>query len=68
MAQEQFFQAIYRDQRYGKTFPTEANDQQLYCRNRSKDFYDQNFGAKRSVLYVVGKFDEEAVKAAMPVH
>jgi predicted Zn-dependent peptidase len=30
-----------------------------------KDFYEKNFGAKRSAIYVVGKFDEKAVTAAI---
>ena len=63
-AQEQFYQAIYGDQRYGKSFPTEAMINS-YTVQSVKDFYDQNFGARRSVLYVVGKFDDAAVKAAI---
>ena len=30
-----------------------------------KDFYTKNFGAKRSALYVVGKFDAAVVNAAI---
>jgi predicted Zn-dependent peptidase len=30
-----------------------------------KDFYHKNFGAKRSVLYIVGKYDEAPVSAAV---
>lgn len=63
-AQEQFYQAIYKDQRYGKTFPTEEMINSFTLQS-VKDFYDQNFGAKRSVLYVVGKFDEASVKTAI---
>lgn len=64
IAQEKFFEAMYGDQRYGKTFPTE---QMIisYTAESVKQFYDQNFGAKRSVLYVVGNFDEGAVKKAI---
>jgi len=64
LAQEKFFQAVYGDQRYGKTFPT---DQMIsgYTAESVKEFYNQNFGAKRSVLYVVGSFDEAAVKKAI---
>ena len=64
IAQEKFFAAMYGDQRYGKTFPT---DQMIsaYTAETVKEFYDQNFGAKRSVLYVVGSFDEAAVKKAI---
>lgn len=30
-----------------------------------KDFYNKNFGAKRSVLYIAGKFNEAAVNEAL---
>jgi len=63
-AQEQFMQAIYKDQRYGTTFPTDAMINS-YTVEKVKDFYEKNFGAKRSVLYVVGNFDEAAVKSAV---
>ena len=36
-----------------------------YSLQMVKDFYNQNFGAKRSVIYVVGKFDEKAVSSAI---
>jgi predicted Zn-dependent peptidase len=63
-AQEQFFEAIYKDHPYGRIFPTEAMINS-YGLQQVKDFYEQNFGAKRSVLYVVGKFDERAVQEAV---
>jgi predicted Zn-dependent peptidase len=63
-AQEQFNQAIYGDQRYGKTFPTEEMINS-YTVEAIKNYYDQNFGAKRTVLYVVGQFDDATVKAAI---
>jgi predicted Zn-dependent peptidase len=62
-AQEQFFQAIYKDHPYGRMFPTEEMINS-YTLEMVKGFYNKNFGAKRSVLYVVGKFDEAAVNAA----
>lgn len=62
-AQERFFQAIYRDHPYGRYFPTEAMINS-YTLDMVKDHYSRHFGAKRSVLYVVGKFDEAAVNAA----
>ena len=64
LAQEKFYAAMYGDQRYGKTFPTEQMINS-YSAESVKDFYNQNFGAKRSVLYVVGSFDESAVKKAI---
>ncbi len=64
LAQEQFFQALYKDHPYGRIFPTEDMINS-YTLAMVKDFYNQNFGARRSVLYVVGKFDEAAVNAAV---
>jgi len=64
MAQEQFLQALYRDHRYGTSFPTEEMING-YTIQQVKDFYEKNFGAKRSVLYVVGKFDDKSVNDAV---
>jgi predicted Zn-dependent peptidase len=63
-AQEQFYQAIYKDHPYGKIFPTEEMINS-YTVAMVKDFYEKNFGAKRSAIYVVGKFDDKAVTAAI---
>jgi predicted Zn-dependent peptidase len=65
-AQEQFYQTIYKDHPYGRIFPTEAMIDS-YTMDKVKDYYNTNFGAKRSVLYVVGKYDEAAVNAAVKV-
>lgn len=63
-AQEQFMQAVYGETRYGKSFPTEAMING-YTVQMVRDFFEKNFGAKRSVLYVVGKFDEAKVTQAI---
>ena len=63
-AAEKFFQVIYPDQPYGRYFPSEEM-LDSYTVDMVKDFYSQNFGAKRSVLYVAGKFDEAAVSVAV---
>lgn len=63
-AQEQFFQAVYKDHPYGRVFPTEEMITS-FTLQKIKDFYSKNFGAKRAVLYVVGKFDEAAVNNAI---
>ncbi len=60
LAREKFFDVIYKDHPYGRIYPTEAMVDS-YNLAMVKDFYDQNFGAKRSVIYVVGKFDEAGV-------
>jgi predicted Zn-dependent peptidase len=36
-----------------------------YSLEKVKGFYDKNFGAKRTVVYAVGKFDEGEVKKAI---
>ena len=63
-ATEKFYQAVYKDHSYGRYFPTEAMIS-AYTAQKVKGFYDKNFGAKRSVLYVAGKYDEAAVAAAV---
>jgi zinc protease len=62
-ASEKFFKTIYPDHPYGRYFPTEEM-LTSYTIDMVKDFYKNNFGAKRSVLYVVGKFDEAKVLSA----
>jgi predicted Zn-dependent peptidase len=64
LAQEKFRAVLYGDHPYGRLFPTEAM-LQGYTIAQVKDFYDRNFGAARSRIYVVGRFDEKAVEAAI---
>jgi predicted Zn-dependent peptidase len=49
---------------YGRLFPTDA---QLkgYTLADVQHFYADNFGAKRARLYIAGRFDENAVRAAI---
>jgi zinc protease len=63
-ASEKFFAAMYGDTPYGRIFPTEEMINS-YTVDMIKDFYNKNFGAKRSVLYVVGNFDDKAVANAI---
>jgi zinc protease len=63
-AQEKFFQVIYKDHPYGRYFPTEEM-LNSYTLDMVKGFYSKNFGAKRSVIYVVGKYDDKAVTQAI---
>ncbi len=63
IAQEKFFQAMYGDSPYGRLYPTEEM-LNSYTIDAIKKFYNDNLGAKRSVLYVAGKFDEEATAKA----
>jgi zinc protease len=64
MALEKFRQVLYGNHPYGRIFPTEAM-LQGYSIDQVKQFYDQNFGAVRSHLYVAGKFDAGAVERAI---
>ncbi|MGC3947007.1 MAG: pitrilysin family protein [Chryseolinea sp.] len=63
-ASEKFNSIIYKDHPYGRIFPTnEMLDS--YNIDMVKGFYDKNFGARRTVVYVVGKFDQSAVSKAI---
>jgi zinc protease len=63
-ATEKFRSIIYKDHSYGRYFPTEAM-LNSYTLDMAKGFYEKNIGAKRTVVYAVGKFDEGAVKKAI---
>lgn len=63
-AQSRFFALTYPEHPYGRIFPTpEIID--AFTVDQAKQFYNNNFGAKRSALYVAGKFNEEQVKQAI---
>lgn len=63
-ARKEFFAEIYPDHPYGRQYPT-AEQVNSYSLGDVKQFYDNNFGAQRATVYVVGKFDAAAVKAAV---
>ncbi len=63
-ATAEFRSIIYKDHAYGRYFPTEEM-LDSYTLEKAKAFYDKNIGAKRTVVYAVGKFDEDAVKKAV---
>ncbi len=64
LAQEKFRAVLYGDHPYGRVFPTEAM-LQGYSIAQVRDFYERNFGAARSRIYVVGRFDASAMEAAI---
>jgi zinc protease len=64
LAQEKFNAVIFPNHPYGRTFPTEPM-LQAYTLDQVKGFYDRNFGAARSFLYVVGRFDGAAMERAV---
>ncbi|MBT8306227.1 MAG: insulinase family protein [Maribacter sp.] len=63
-AMKDFFATIYPDHPYGRYYPT---DQMIdsYTLEDIKQFYESNFGAKRTTIYIAGNFDKEKVKAAV---
>ena len=56
-ASEKFVALVFPDQPYSRMFPTEAM-LDSFDLAKIKGFYDANFGAKRTKIYVVGKFPE----------
>lgn len=63
-ALEKFRSIIYEDHAYGRIFPT-VEMLNAYTLDKVKAFYDKNFGARRTVVYAVGKFDEQDVNEAI---
>jgi zinc protease len=61
---ERFRRILYGDHRYGTVFPTEASINGTTIAE-IREYYSSNFGAARAHLYVAGRFDTEAMKAAV---
>ena len=64
LAQEKFASVLFPNHAYGRTFPTEAMIAG-YTREQVQAFHERNFGAARSYVYVVGRYDEAAVEKAI---
>lgn len=64
MASEKFSQVMYGDHPYGRVFPTEEMIKS-YTVDQVKEFYEKNYGAKRTSIYVVGIFDAKAIQQAV---
>jgi predicted Zn-dependent peptidase len=64
LAQEKFAEVLYGDHPYGRVFPSEKM-LNGYTLEQIKGFYDSNFGAQRTHIYVVGKFDANSVSDAV---
>jgi len=64
MALEKFRKLLYGDHPYGTVFPTQESIQKTTVADIKK-FYEGNFGAARSHLYVAGRFDTAAAKKAI---
>jgi zinc protease len=65
LAREAFVKVLYGpDHPYGRLYPTEEQ-LRSYTAADMRGFYAANFGARRSHLYVAGKFDAGAVQDAV---
>ncbi|MBI4889581.1 MAG: insulinase family protein [Acidobacteria bacterium] len=66
IADEAFAKALYGNHPYGRFFPDEAR-LKAYSMEQVKRFYKENVGAKRTHLYVVGRYPaglKQAITAA----
>ena len=64
IASEVFMAELYPNHPYGTIFPTEEA-LSGYTIDDAKAYYRQNFGAKRTDIYIVGQFDHEEMKTAV---
>lgn len=62
-ASQAFYKEIYPDHPYGDIYPSDTMISSYTIADITK-FYTDNFGAKRTVVYVVGKFDPAKVEEA----
>ena len=64
LAQARFAEVTYPNQSHGRFFPTsEMIDK--YNADAARAFYDAQFGALRTHLYIAGQFDEAAMRKAI---
>jgi zinc protease len=64
VALEKFRAVLYGDHPYGRLLPT-AEMIQGYSIDQIKQFYQSTYGAGRSRLYIVGRFDPATAEAAV---
>jgi zinc protease len=64
LANERFRQILYPNHPYGRLYPTDAMINSFTIADVQK-FYRDNFGAKRTHLYVAGQFDAAAMRKAI---
>jgi len=64
IATEEFRRTLYPNHPYGRIFPTEDMINK-YSVSDVQKFYGDNFGAARTHVYVVGRFDAGAMKQAV---
>ena len=61
IAFELFSKVLYPDHPYGRLLPDQSIIES-FTSEKANRFYDENFGALRSHVYVVGAFDEEEIE------
>lgn len=64
MATAAFRKALYADHPYGRLLPDE-DQLAAYTIDDVRNFYNENFGAQRTQVYVAGVFDSDATRAAI---
>ncbi len=64
LAQERFRKALYANHPYGRLYPTEAMIAAYKIEDAQK-FYRDNFGARRTHVYVAGQFDAAQMRKAI---
>jgi zinc protease len=64
LALEEFRRMMYPDHPYGRVFPTQQMIE-VYTIADVRRFYDDNFGAQRTSIFVAGQFDAAAIEAAI---
>jgi zinc protease len=64
LAAEKFAALMYPDQPYGRMFPT-AEMIDAYDIQKVRDYYQKNFGGKRTKVYVVGSFAQDRALSAI---
>jgi predicted Zn-dependent peptidase len=62
-----FSALLFPNHPYGRVFPT-PEQLQSYTIDDVRNFYNQNFGAQRTHVYVAGKFDRASIEAAVRRH
>lgn len=64
LALEAFYKMLYPDHPYGRVFPTE-DMVKGFSLDQVTAFYKENFGAGRTSIFVVGKFDNASMESAI---
>ena len=59
-ASASFYKSLYPDHPYGRIYPSETM-LDSYTAEKVQSFYDAQFGAQRTTIYVAGKFNRDQV-------